>query len=354
MLSPLGYASRGRRGLTLVELLVTIAVAAALIALLLPAVQKVRAAAAKSKCTNNLRQVGIAVHAYHGANGRLPTAVVSYQPPGTGAWSIPTTSWSWGTLLLPYLGQDPLYAALKAYDDGNGIDETGDYKASSGSADGSKFRSHIATPKRPELALPVSVYLCPVDSPLPTNPLFSYLPNENGRSSYVCNRDAFGPDADAAPTAATLGGIRDGTSNTFVVGERDGVQNVGAIWPLSATKTTSAVEGRPGFGINVPYPGGVPVGDRNAWDLDTDGDNVTSDPPYGGQRYAFTSRHAGGVNFLFADGSVRFVSNGVEANPGGLFFRFPNTNGKNTPKDVDCVLNNLYHPNDGNARTQTE
>jgi len=112
---------RDRRGFTLIELLVVIAVIAILIALLLPAVQKVREAANRTQCANNLKQMGLAFHNYHSTYGKFPFGHTSLPDDvNTGAWGTanPNNPYyraqGWATVLLPYLEQDNKFRALSA------------------------------------------------------------------------------------------------------------------------------------------------------------------------------------------------------------------------------------------------
>src|SRR5262245_18176159 len=99
-----------RRAFTLIELLVVIAIIGVLIALLMPAVQKVREAAARTNCKNNLHQIGVAFHNYHGAYGSFPPGFVS-QAAAVDDESL-GPGWGWAALLLPYVEQDNLYRQI--------------------------------------------------------------------------------------------------------------------------------------------------------------------------------------------------------------------------------------------------
>src|SRR6516162_9414491 len=105
---------RRRHGFTLIELLVVIAIIAVLTGLLLPAVQKVREAAARTKCQNHLKQLGLAAHNYHAAYGRLPPGVLGNGQVITFPDAPDSAAWlSNLTLLLPYIEQDSLYRTMK-------------------------------------------------------------------------------------------------------------------------------------------------------------------------------------------------------------------------------------------------
>src|SRR5262245_46465528 len=104
--------SRLRTAFTLIELLVVISIIALLMALLLPAIQKVRAAADKMICQSNLRQIGIALHHYHNDYGRLPAGYQATMTYVDGATDT-STGWSWAALLLPYIEQDSTHRSLR-------------------------------------------------------------------------------------------------------------------------------------------------------------------------------------------------------------------------------------------------
>ena len=285
-----------RPGFTLIELLVVIAIIAVLMGLLLPAVQQVRAAAARVQCQNNLKQIGLACHNYHDANQSFPPGYLASGPYVDGA-NDTAPGWGWGAFLLPHLEQDNLYRRL-----------------------------NLSQPVQnsPAIQTVVKVYLCPFD--LPPAGAFA-IP------------DAFGtPIATAAPSsyAACVGGdessttgpsglgifhrnshtrltdITDGSSETILVGER-AWSNANGIW-AGALPGGVIKRGQqnpcPGSGAGW-YPAATLVlAHSHLNNALTDTDGGLDD---------FSSRHSGGSNFVFADGHVGFVRSVPGDSPDGSY-----------------------------------
>jgi prepilin-type N-terminal cleavage/methylation domain-containing protein/prepilin-type processing-associated H-X9-DG protein len=283
-----------RRAFTLIELLVVIAIIGVLMSLLLPAVQKIREAAARVQCQNNLKQIGLACHNYHDANQSLPPGYLANGPYSEGATDT-APGWGWGAFLLPYLEQEPLYRQLN-------------------------FGQPVQS--APAIQTVVKVYLCPSDTPSatafpitdPTGSLVALA----APSSYAAS---CGPDASdvADPTGlgvfyrnsrTRLTDITDGTSQTVMIGDRAWADSMG-IWA-----------GAPSGAVMRPGP-------RNPWRLATNAApafvlvhnnwiNIKTDAD--GGLDDFSSYHTGGVSLLFADGSVHFVRSITTDGPERLAF----------------------------------
>ena len=197
-----------RRGFTLIELLVVIAIIAILIGLLLPAVQKVREAAARMKCQNNLKQIGLALHNYEGAMGKLPPLYPGTAP-GSSAFNYKYT-WSVLAQLNPFLEQTAIY---------NSMDLTQPmYDAA----------NQITSQNRFAVVQKVSIFLCPSDRGVPVSS--AYGVTDMGPTNYVANHGSgvsgggYGsPVASdglfSAVTGFKLTDITDGTSNTVAMSE---------------------------------------------------------------------------------------------------------------------------------------
>jgi prepilin-type N-terminal cleavage/methylation domain-containing protein/prepilin-type processing-associated H-X9-DG protein len=259
-----------RRAFTLIELLVVIAIIAVLIGLLLPAVQKVREAAGRAKCANNLKQIGIAVHAYVSAND-------GYVPTEGGAPTLnggPGNSASVFFNLLPYLEQDNVYACTAG----------------------------------PGQNVPLAVFICPSD---PTNvggaPPAGMSTGAQALGSYNYNAYAQGfpmtgvfpqytvPQVNLRINAA----MSDGTSNTIIAGEQvqvcGGMGTMGNPWGTNSNRRV--------FG-NQLMPHALAVGVNTAACTPPPG------PPPG--RASFASPHPTSLNFLMGDGSVRACSGSID------------------------------------------
>ena len=298
-----------RRGFTLIELLVVIAIIAILIGLLLPAVQKVRDAAARAQCQNNLKQMGIALHAYHDVNRQFPNGVVRSN-------DIPKPYWSWMALMMPYYEQGSLYNVAENW--ANNPPRPGGSTYNWWPWGG--FWISPQTPANPALGQVIKTLICPAD----------------GRETYVLPGPMWGGNGNVAFTAylgvagivgdfsqvngsgvatngnqigilhygskTTFADIRDGTSQTLMVGERPPSKDLYYGWWFAGA-------GYDGSGVGDVVMGARETGYASSLGcpaskigfqpgrVDVDCDQVH-----------FWSLHAGGGNFLFGDGSVKFMN----------------------------------------------
>ncbi len=269
--------TRRRSGFTLIELLVVIAIIAILIGLLLPAVHKVREAAARMKCSNNLKQMVLGMHSYESAYGNFPN------PRGTNFNGF-TAYRGWMCELLPYIEQDNLKNQMYTTPWNTGF-----------------FVAHVR---------PVSTYVCPSDVRNDGQPgtggngaLTSYLGVTGSDNTVALQQN--GPsngffrltNTPAAPLAKgiSMANITDGTSNSIAIGERPPSRDKGwGWWGVSDYDSLLSMTQRYGFYSGCVYPGVF-----RAPNLQTN--------PCGGDTEHFWSFHTGGANFAMADGSIRFL-----------------------------------------------
>jgi prepilin-type N-terminal cleavage/methylation domain-containing protein/prepilin-type processing-associated H-X9-DG protein len=324
---------RSRHGFTLIELLVVIAIIAILIGLLLPAVQKVRAAAARSQCINNLKQMGIAMHAYHDATKLLPSSgqCDSVGTP-TGVVANQFDIHSFFVHILPYVEQGNVYRGFNTTA-ANVYGNIRPYTTYGYAYDDIRWPSGQAAAKTT-----IPIYLCPANSYTTPDPQgygqCDYMPivlTDIDPSTGVRNRALASPGF-LRCGGATIISATDGASNTIAITEDSGRTHeaVGNFTKSSYVSTTGTyassfiAEPLPSFrrrlsawadpdtanGVSGP-PNAVPgalkgVINQNAtptggpstcpWVNNNCGPN---DEPF--------SLHTGGVNALFGDGSVRFV-----------------------------------------------
>lgn len=308
-----------RRAMTLIEVLVVIGIIGLLIALLLPAVQNVRESARKVQCQNHLHQLGLALHNYHDTYHVLPPGCV---------WSSndPTLNqgWGWGAMLLPYLGQGPLYETL-------GVGQT-----TLGAALVSPAQQRAFTMRLP-------FYVCPSDATqqlahdyrlyngfaltasggiaerhvitgggggggagvfgVPSS-VASYIGSfgDTWRPDCVVSSldDLYGNGAFGSNARIDFASFTDGTSHTFLVGERTW-KNYAATW--SGTDYWDTFDTL-GLSMTLGTAFYLINDDPEPFNLSCDGRGAAG----------FSSRHVGGSQFIMADGSVKFVSTSISSN----------------------------------------
>ncbi len=309
------------RGFTLIELLVVIAIIAVLIGLLLPAVQAAREAARRAQCVNNLKQIGLSMHNYESAIGSFPMGGALYNPTSASTRGS-IRSFTAFAMILPYMEQSNVGNSLNfnlraAQDPGGRANWTG-------------------------LITQVNSYVCPSDSPImPFTQAES--PNPYSQTSYfpsggTWNTVAYylGPEiwkgypGNGAFDSFTSYGIKaftDGTSNTILVGEcarykndPDRVFNQWSRWEFFGSSFGSGTTRPQGLAFQVPRinappkigdgrftgpPSSLPAGTED----DSDYKNWLKDIPIYQEfgQWGFRSQHPGGANFVFADGSVKFL-----------------------------------------------
>jgi prepilin-type N-terminal cleavage/methylation domain-containing protein/prepilin-type processing-associated H-X9-DG protein len=274
----MSHQTRRLRGFTLVEFLVVICIVVIALTLAAPGIVQVRAQARANACKNNLKQVALAMHNYHDTFNTFPPGWVAKDvKPATGA------CFGWGSMLLPFLDQGPLYNKLNfsAPPDSNNAD----------------------------LQTRIAIFRCPDDTSEDVNP----VRDEFGTSNYSGNYgDVALPGSVNASTKASgmlfwnskvgIRDVTDGASNVFLVGERC-ISSAAAIW-VGARSNQNA--------------GDCVTACNHAARLNTVIDS-------------FSSRHAGGAHFVLCDGSVRFVSDEIDSQdavnpPKGLFQKLANRN----------------------------
>ncbi len=356
-----------RFGFTLIELLVVIAIIATLVAILLPAVQQAREAARRSTCKNNLKQFGIAMHNYHDTYNILPPGCVNNGDLTTKG-GVPPASTGWGTLILPYIEQGPVYDALNP-----------------GSTP--MWLSNIVTPGfNPQLnqiiQTPIPIFRCPSDIAPSTNSsqykglLPNTAKNDNAAaltdwlpaatSNYVASNHTHrehpwdGSPTDGAtftthghageinvvgPGVQTFQGtngmfwansdvrfslVTDGLSNTIMMGERAWQLGnpVGNPFACSAGNAFGNASSMQNFSLHDRNRRGSMAALGNGWGgLNTPNTNQC--------QTGFSSAHDGGAQFVMGDGAVRFINENIS---------YTRSAGRARP---DSVFTNLISKDDG-------
>jgi prepilin-type N-terminal cleavage/methylation domain-containing protein/prepilin-type processing-associated H-X9-DG protein len=308
------------RAFTLIELLVVIAIIAVLIGLLLPAVQKVREAANRMKCSNNLKQLGLACHGYHDVNNLFP--------PGGTALGKNTDRGNFHVFLLPFMEQNNLLTQIN-------------------NAPGTLARIINAFNAK-VLPAPISYGRCPSDDYNSAVPISNYAASLGPQcvdgpcgaalspNRIYCDGSSFTPPAgysrstnygDTTDTSQTRGmftrqgakitmaSVADGTSNTILMGEILAAQNGDVLYSIGINKPDGLNVGwaRTDSGLIV-ISTIIPINTKTDY-LDPTGQdciNPTRNVDNWNLSFGFKSNHSGGANFVFVDGSVHFLSQNID------------------------------------------
>ena len=303
----MSQASR-RQGFTLVELLVVIAIIGILIGMLLPAVQQVREAARRIQCGNQMRQLSLAMHNYESAFGNFPPGNMTAEITGTG---IRDTSFdevifrpglNWQAIILPFIEQAPLF------------DRVNDVTNNLTDPNAAYTNAEIVMTVIPNLICPS----CPMDDLNPIRPDAFGGDGDAAKCNYVGiwgteaagdsnytnfgNEDRYDPSVYSGilflNSEVEFGEIQDGTSNTFIIAERDGA-SIGEFTRAAATWCG-------GREANFANQCLGPISGMPDQVLNSVEDNKAA------QWNAISSQHPGGANFGRADGSVEYVTDAID------------------------------------------